>query len=207
MLISDVKLAEQGAGKKADPRTERTLDALQAAFMALMREKNGFNTITVADITARAGINRATFYAHFEDKYALLNYVLRRMLDKALDERIPLALRRYPEGLRLLLIVTCTFIDDLLSGCGAATRHTSGTLFAVQVQKYLQELLTQWLEGVPVDQPQIVALTLSWAIFGAALEYAKGKTGLTPEALADSVLGPASMLRLALAPCDGLAPA
>jgi AcrR family transcriptional regulator len=40
------------------------------AFGQLGTEKS-FEVITVQDLTERATVNRATFYAHFEDKYIL----------------------------------------------------------------------------------------------------------------------------------------
>ena len=57
---------------KDDPRSKRTRRMLQKALNELMTEKK-FSEISVQDITAKAEINRATFYAHFDDKYELLN--------------------------------------------------------------------------------------------------------------------------------------
>ena len=39
-------------------------------------EKKAFEKITIADITDRCGLNRQTFYYHFQDKYELLNWIL-----------------------------------------------------------------------------------------------------------------------------------
>lgn len=49
----------------------RTRQWLQEAFLELVLEK-GFEQVTVNDITARAGVNRATFYKHYLDKWDLL---------------------------------------------------------------------------------------------------------------------------------------
>ena len=38
------------------------------------------------DITARAGVNRATFYRHFEDKYALVSYIFGEAVEQILSE-------------------------------------------------------------------------------------------------------------------------
>lgn len=56
----------------SDPRVKRTRQALLQAFVALLEEKQNFHSISVQDIAERATVNRATFYDHFEDKYALL---------------------------------------------------------------------------------------------------------------------------------------
>ncbi len=64
------------AVKGVDPRVKRTRKLLQQAFLELFQEK-GFAAISIQDITERATVNRATFYAHFQDKYALLDSIIR----------------------------------------------------------------------------------------------------------------------------------
>ena len=54
-----------------DLRVIKTKNALYTALQDLMKEKT-FEEIKVADICAKALINRSTFYAHFQDKYELL---------------------------------------------------------------------------------------------------------------------------------------
>ncbi len=54
-----------------DRRQRKTREAIFAAFVALLSEKN-YNQITVAEVIQRADIGRATFYAHFETKDYLL---------------------------------------------------------------------------------------------------------------------------------------
>ena len=60
--------------KKTDIRIIKTRRAIQAAFLGLMKEK-GFAAVTVKDIIRDAEINRSTFYAHYEDKYDLLESI------------------------------------------------------------------------------------------------------------------------------------
>lgn len=54
-----------------DPRIARTRTSLQSALLELAHE-NGLNGVTVAEITERAGVNRSTFYQHYDDKDTLL---------------------------------------------------------------------------------------------------------------------------------------
>ncbi|MCR2803953.1 TetR/AcrR family transcriptional regulator [Paenibacillus soyae] len=54
-----------------DRRVSRTKRMIRDALTELMEEK-GFDGITVKDLTARADINRGTFYLHYKDKYDLL---------------------------------------------------------------------------------------------------------------------------------------
>lgn len=57
-----------------DPRILRTKVAIQAALIGLIEEK-GFEALSVKDLTTRAGINRGTFYLHYQDKYDLLEQI------------------------------------------------------------------------------------------------------------------------------------
>ena len=61
---------------KVDPRIIRTKKLLVEAFQEVSREKR-MSQITVKDITERATVNRATFYAHFTDKYDITLYLKR----------------------------------------------------------------------------------------------------------------------------------
>lgn len=58
-----------------DRRITRTKRAIRAALVSLIEEK-GFDALSVKDITARANINRGTFYLHYKDKFDLLDQTL-----------------------------------------------------------------------------------------------------------------------------------
>ena len=76
--------------EKLDPRVKRTRGLILGAFESLLAEKN-FESISVQDVTEKAQINRATFYAHFEDKYALLNYSITQMFRQEIHIHHPRA--------------------------------------------------------------------------------------------------------------------
>ncbi len=62
--------------KRPDRRVARTRQAIQEAFRTVADEK-GFAAMSVQDIAARANVNRGTFYAHYTDKYALYDTIVR----------------------------------------------------------------------------------------------------------------------------------
>ncbi len=68
---------------KEDPRVLRTRKLLQDAFIELMGDRS-FESITVHDITAAAGVNHATFYRHYKDKYHLVDTIFTEALDSML---------------------------------------------------------------------------------------------------------------------------
>jgi AcrR family transcriptional regulator len=72
------------------PRTQRrvlrTRKAIEDAFVELVIE-TGYDKVTVEDITNKADLAKGTFYAHYENKEALVNAVFAR-LTSDLAERI-----------------------------------------------------------------------------------------------------------------------
>ena len=74
--------------KKIDLRVKRTDKLILDTFMNLLKEKS-FDDIRMSDICTGAMIHRTTFYKHFEDKYNLLSYALKNIINgfeiKSLD--------------------------------------------------------------------------------------------------------------------------
>jgi AcrR family transcriptional regulator len=58
-------------GGREDRRVRRTRRLLREALLELVAEK-GYDRVTVQNVIDRADVSRATFYAHFRDKDALL---------------------------------------------------------------------------------------------------------------------------------------
>lgn len=74
---------------RVDPRVLRTQKLIRDALKSLLAEKS-FESISVLDIAERATVNRATFYAHFTDKFALLDAIIRDDVAARLAEGDPL---------------------------------------------------------------------------------------------------------------------
>lgn len=62
-----------------DLRIRRTHKLLFDSLTSLLTEKN-FDEIRVSDICDKAMVHRTTFYKHFEDKYHLLDFLLRQIM-------------------------------------------------------------------------------------------------------------------------------
>ena len=71
-------------------RNTETKSLIKDAFTVLMKEK-GFQTLTVSDITRKAGINRGTFYLHYVDKYDLLE----KLEEDLLNDLTEILLKKY----------------------------------------------------------------------------------------------------------------
>ncbi len=69
----------------SDVRVVKTKRKVYEAMLLLMKDKT-FEEIRVSDICEKAGINRSTFYAHFDDKYVLLDRLIKELREKLEEE-------------------------------------------------------------------------------------------------------------------------
>ena len=66
--------------KKTDARVRYTQKVLKDSLLQLL-EKKPVNKITVKEVCELAELNRATFYAHYTDCFALRESIENEMLD------------------------------------------------------------------------------------------------------------------------------
>jgi AcrR family transcriptional regulator len=69
--------------RREDPRRAQTEQALLQAAEAMLREGSSFAELNVTAIAARAGRTRTAFYAHFEDRRALLLRLIEQPAEEA----------------------------------------------------------------------------------------------------------------------------
>lgn len=67
--------------RKLDYRVMLTQKMFKAAFLQLIKDK-AINDITIRELCAVAGVNRGTFYSHYEDIYDLLRQIEDEMYEK-----------------------------------------------------------------------------------------------------------------------------
>lgn len=71
--------------RQSDRRVQRTRKMLREALMSLILEE-GYDEISIQDITDKANLGRATFYLHFKDKDELLQEVMNRLMEELLEQ-------------------------------------------------------------------------------------------------------------------------
>lgn len=180
-MSSNLKDVEE----KLDPRVKRTRNLILTSFESLLAEK-GFESVSVQDVTNKAEINRATFYAHFPDKYALLDYAIQRAFMAEVEKRTLTMCSYSPDNLRTLILIVCDFLAKLHTGC-AQSHQQFESLVEGQIKKQLFEVLTHWLRNskLPTEIPATVA---TWAIYGLASHYTHLKKRPALETYVDQAL-------------------
>lgn len=147
------------AANMADPRAQKSGQALRAALLALL-ERKPFEQITVREITAEAGVHYATFFRHHATKEALLDAVAADQIDTLVGLTLPvldavdwqasfLALAEYVEVHRDLWAI-------LLTGGAAGTMRTE--LLRVS-QEVANERASRDL-GIPLELSTICTVSL-----------------------------------------------
>ena len=173
--------------EKLDPRVKRTRGLILHSFEGLLAEK-GFETISVQDVTDKAEINRATFYAHFQDKYALLDYSISQMFKHEIEKRTLNACHYSPENLRNLILAVCDFLSNMHSEC-AQPHQQFESLTEGTIKKIIFDLLSHWLEQTnPKIANDLPATVATWAIYGLASHYSHMKKRPILEKFVDEAL-------------------
>jgi AcrR family transcriptional regulator len=192
--------------KGMDRRVQRTQQLLKQAFVEVVREK-GFTAMSIQDVTDRANVNRGTFYAHFTDKYALLETILFEDMQRTMIDSLPPVSQWDRNTLQLLIRTVLDYFDNSCSQC-----HLPEGV-APQFQRAAREgmagLLLEWLKLNGAIRPQVpletIADMMSWTIFGAAAQRCHNATTISSDEMARTVLQVMmeGVERLAMAGQDG----
>lgn len=167
-----------GEEPKVDPRVKRTRKLLEDALRELMNER-AYGEIAIGDIADRATVNRATFYAHFEDKAHLAATLMRDDLHRALVARLqPPA----PFDREALVRVGAAFFEFFARFIGGCRKHADegGAALGTTLQDTLEAFLNLWLEHHPEGLDRFpgaasgtVANVLAWGLYGAAVRWSR----------------------------------
>jgi AcrR family transcriptional regulator len=177
---------EVSCEQNLDPRIRRTRLALQHALATLLREKE-FDKISVQDIAEGAAVNRATFYDHYADKFALLECMVGSRFGELLEARGI----RFDSGcsgaLRGIVIGVCDYVATAPGAeCTRQLPHVEAAVIAV-VRNMLLHGFTKHppAEGVSAD---MLASTMAWAIYGAAKEWVRSQPRPAVEEAVDGIV-------------------
>lgn len=157
-----------------DPRIRRTRQLLQGALRGLMQTKS-LDEISVQDITEAATLNRATFYDHYNDKFALLAAMVGGDFHKLLHERNVTFDGTCPSAAGAIILAACDYLTLAHSSPGGCNRNSpfEPLMEAAVISAIHRTLLKGITTGSvpPTLSPEIIATTASWAIYGAVKQW------------------------------------
>jgi AcrR family transcriptional regulator len=159
--------------QRLDPRIKRTRSLLQDALKGLLREKD-FENISVQDITEAATLNRATFYAHYTDKFALLEEWIRVNFLGLLKQRNVKFDGSCSSAFQAIILAVCDFLAELQELHSPNQRQFEPFVEATVIDQ-VRVVLLEGFQKHPTERtvpPELIAATASWAIYGAAKQWA-----------------------------------
>ena len=157
-----------------DPRMRRTRQLLQEALRKLLQTKR-LDEILVQDITDAATVNRATFYDHYSDKFTIFEAMIASDLHKLLQERNIRFDGACSSALGDIILAVCEYLEHIHSNENHCARKGSfGSLMDAAITRAIQVVVFNGLRSratrVRVSR-EILAATISWAVYGAAREW------------------------------------
>lgn len=160
-----------------DPRVKRTRQLLIDSFYELADERKNIYSISVHDLAARAQLNRATFYAHFQDKFAFLEYWMNDKFQTSIKKNIPDDAVFNADNLEALVQVTFHFLQRFRQYLTPGDKQFEQTL-ENSIHNQINRLLLNWLKKSTVldfseEKLEATAIVVSWGIFGSALQWSR----------------------------------
>lgn len=160
-------------GPKLDPRIIRTRKLIMDAFIRLSKIKD-FDSITVKDISEEAMINRATFYYHFIDKFELLERVINEdMIPKVIGQINDLTEMNEETIIKIFISIT-DFQNSTRSQCMKSYEAFKSNIeitIKKELEQFFYKLLLAKRIGYSEEELKIMAVMLSWGIYGATINW------------------------------------
>ena len=164
-----------------------TKKALSAGLKEVMKHK-GFDKITVADITNQCGLNRQTFYYHFQDKYDLINWIYYNEAIIILSNN--LTFDTWSDRLLEMLSVMKNesyFYENALKSSGSAEFEKYFLSYSNELFKNIIEKLDE-NKTVSEDDANFIAQFFSFGCVGIIVSWAKTGMSVSPESIIRHVI-------------------
>jgi AcrR family transcriptional regulator len=186
-MLKDVnsKAVEPGnAAESMDPRILRSRRMLMDSLARLL-DKKEFDDISIQEIADEATLNRATFYLYYPDKNALLEAMTAARFRELIARR-GLSFSNCDGALRAIALGVCDYLAES-TGCPSQL-----------VKMPLERSIIPVVEGMfrvgagkhamrPGVDPELLAATVAWAIFGAARRWYQTPDRIPAEEMAAKI--------------------
>ena len=177
-------LQTDSAAETTDPRIVRSRHMLMEALAKLLIHKS-FDDISIQEIADEATLNRATFYLHYPDKNALLQAMTAARFGELIARR-GLSFTDCDGALRAIALGVCDYLAET-AGCPSqlVKMPLEGSIIPV-VEGMFQEGAEKHAMAPGAD-PNLLATTAAWAIFGSARRWHQTPDRIPAEEMAAKI--------------------
>lgn len=119
---------------------KQTNKLIQATFIELVNEKP-VDKITVKEIVDRCGINRNSFYYHYED----LPDLIESIFEDLVDDKISIY---YKDGIQAVLMATAQALEEMHNFCHNIYYSKNRDILLRRISKALTRLVQECLDQV-----------------------------------------------------------
>jgi AcrR family transcriptional regulator len=174
-----------------DPRMRRTRQLLQGALLQLLGSKS-FDGISVQDIAEAATVNRATFYDHYTDKFALLEALIAGGFHRMLAERSVHYDGTCPSAAGAIVLAACDYLTTVRASQGGCERRSNvEALEDAAMIAAIRRVLAAGMKAhtrIPVERRAMQSAAASWAIYGAVKEWLNSQDRRPAEAIVPEIV-------------------
>ena len=152
-------------------------------------ESRPFEKISVGEIAEQATLNRATFYDHYPDKFALLEGLVSAQFQALLDKRAIMFNGQCPSALKGIILAMCDYCTGL-PGIDRPERRQLDSHFESALMSVVRRMLISGLAHVPPQialPPALIASTIAGAIYGGVSEWVRTPARGPVEEVVDSI--------------------
>jgi AcrR family transcriptional regulator len=173
-----------------DPRIRRTRLLLQQALEKLL-ETREFEKLSIQEIADAATVNRATFYDHYADKFALLECMVAGRFNELLERRQVRFDGGCGSALKSMVLGVCDYLAEM-PGLACSRQRTLEPHMESAVIAVVRGMLLEGLKRHPPENGatrEMIATTLAWAIYGAAKEWVRTPERCSSEEIVATIVG------------------
>ena len=171
--------------KAENQRVAITKRMLQEGLVRLL-EKKDLDKISITELCRESGINRVTFYRHYEIPHDILMEMEKSLLNE-LKQAYPLpkslpALRQYLED-------TCSLLDDNIHLLKLIIRNNTDSDFCILFNEIMQEIwkesiLTDVVEDPDPEGLQLLGIYTAGGVYFFLRQWLLGNIQKTPHEIA-----------------------
>lgn len=150
-------------------RAEHTRSLLQSALLGLAEHRQ-LEEVTVREIVEAAGVNRSSFYQHYDDKYTLLADALEATIDEIVPGSVPaedIPAGTIPPQLWRYLEHVADQVGVYRQVLGEHGSTVVAARLAGRIARVLEEVIAEKTSDLPADLPaRVLAASAVGSLIG-----------------------------------------